>query len=59
MIKKSDIGKEISIRGDKFMVLDFRLTIFSDMGCGPVIDICKATLQCVDSGEILNIEWED
>ncbi len=59
MIKKSEIGKEITIRGERFVVLDFSEVVFSDMGCGPVIDLCKATLQCVESGEILEINWED
>lgn len=60
MIKKSDIGKKITIRGGEFVVLDFsQKTCVDDWGFGPVWDSHTATLQCVESGEILEINWED
>lgn len=60
MINKKDIGNEISIRGDKFVVLDFtEQTCVDDLGFGPVWQRCTATLQDKESGEILEIEWDD
>ncbi len=60
MIKKSDIGNEVEIRGEKFIVLDFsQQTCVDDWGYGPVWESCTATLQNADSGEILEINWED
>lgn len=60
MIERSEIGKKITIRGEEFVVLDFsQKTCVDDWGFGPVWDSYAATLQCVESGEILEINWED
>lgn len=60
MIKKSEIGNEVEIRGERFIVLDFsQQTCVDDCGFGPVWGSYAAILQCVESGEILEINWED
>lgn len=60
MIKRSDIGSEVSIRGEKFIVIDFReQTCVDDFGFGPVWQSYSATLKDLESGEIIEIDWED
>lgn len=59
MIKRSDVGKTISIKGTEYVVLSFDSYPFSDLGCGPVFDVCAATLQDKKSGEVIEIKWDD
>lgn len=59
MINKSDIGKTIKFHGDRYLVLSFECFPFSDLGCGPVIDVTRIELRNVETGEIVTLEWED
>jgi hypothetical protein len=58
MIKRSNVGKTIKIKGTEYIVLSFDSYPFSDLGCGPVFEVCTATLQDKESGDI-EIKWDD
>ena len=58
MIESSDVGKELVIQGERVLVLDFSKILFTDPRCeSPNVSI--ATIEILDSGEILEINWED
>lgn len=59
MISKSDVGRMIKMDGERYTVLSFNVTPFSDLGCGPVIDITVVELQNRKTGEIVKLEYED
>lgn len=58
MIEELRTGKEVTILGERYIVINFKEEAFSDMGCGPVIDLYKVTIKNVENGKTVEIKWE-